>query len=128
MRENEPNCVRRLHAASVLLRNRRPINEVFCLAEALDECVVALAQIGDVRTFDAGVDHAVATIRDAIDCSDVVVWDQRGRSYARAEHLSAIERAAFEDAVQKLLTFLRSRAGMRFLDLAAKELRQEGAA
>lgn len=124
MNENMPNCMRRLQAAQVLMRNRRPINEVFCFAEAFEECSVALKEFGELSTHDADVDLAIWTVRRTIDCHEITVWDQRGKHFARADMLSPVERAVFEEAVDRILRFLGSSAGKRFL----RGNRQEGSA
>jgi hypothetical protein len=123
-----PSCVRHLLAAAAILRHRRPINEILCFAEAFEECAIVLHVVGDVRLFDSGADHALRVIRDAVDCSEIVVWDSRGKQYARAESLSPVERAAFEDAVERLLRFMNSRAGKRYLQALDQERSQSGAA
>ena len=128
MTNDEPNCVRRLHAALALLRNRPSINETFCFAEAIEECTIALKDIPEVHIVDVGVDHAIETIREAIDCGEITLWDQRGKGYARAEQLSPVERAEFEEAIGGLLSFLVSAAGSRLLRAAAVERGREGAA
>lgn len=121
MHEDAPNCIRRFFAAQAVLRNRRPINELFCFAEAFEECAIALRLLGDVRLFDSGADHALHVIRDAVNLEEIAVWDSRGKNYARAEQLSPVERAAFEEAVDRILRFLGSAAGKRYLRSIAQE-------
>jgi len=127
MRENAPNCVRRLHAARVILKTRKPVNETNCYAEAIEECTIALKELAYLRTFDANVDQSISLIRQTIHCGEVLVWDQRGKSYARAEQLSTVDRAVFENAIATLLSFLDSGTGAKFL-LVTEQERREGAA
>jgi hypothetical protein len=66
-------------------------------------------------------EHALQANRDAIDLEEIAVRDSRGEYYARAEQLSPVEGAAFEEAVDRILRFLGSAAGKRYLQSIAQE-------
>jgi len=127
MRENAPNCVRRLHAARIILKTRKPINETFCFAEALEECTTALKELTHVRTFDLDADQALDVLRQFVDFREIAVWDQRGKAYARAEAMSVLDRAILVNAIDVLFSFLDSKAGAKFL-VASEQERRKGAA
>ena len=86
-----------------------------------DPCEEALHELGAIRFGDARVDSWLRIIKETLDTSALDVWDARGKLYAKVELLTSVERATFQEALDRVVAFLESAPGQRCLRLLLRE-------
>lgn len=97
-----------------LLRRRRPSDAVVRLAAAIECCEAAAALL--VLPFgDVVADQALAELIVLTDATHVTSWDARGRAFARALEIASVERSAIIVAINRILRFLSSDAGVHYI-------------
>ena len=96
------------------LRRRRPLDATLRLATAIEYCEAAAALL--VLPFeDCVADQALAELTLLVDTRRVTRIDARGRGYVRALEMSPEERSAVIVAINRILRFLGSDAGVDYI-------------
>jgi hypothetical protein len=123
-----PYCLKQFNAARTALCRRTSLSETFAFAEALEHCDEALQNLAGIHFGDARADAWLSILRGLVDTSGLDVWDARGKCYAKVELLSTVERATFEEALDRAIRFFESVPGRRCLKLLQEErgLRRAG--
>jgi hypothetical protein len=123
MAKGLPYCLKQFHAARTALRRRTVLSQTTAFAEAFEHCDQALQNLAGIQFGDARADSWLSILRGLIDTSALDLWDARGKFYAKVELLSPVERAAFEEALDRSIRFFESAPGRRCLNLLQEEQR-----
>ncbi len=118
-----PYCLKQFVEARAALRRRTMLSETFAFAEAFEHCDAALQNLAGIHFGDARADSWLSILRGVVDTSGLDLWDARGKFYAKVELLSAVERATFEEALDRSIRFFESVPGRRCLKLLQEEQR-----
>jgi hypothetical protein len=116
-------CLKQFHAARTALHRRTNLGQTFAFAEAFEHCDGALKDLADIHFGDSRADSWLTILRGLVDTTALDVWDARGKFYAKVELLSPVEKAAFEEALDRSIRFFESGPGQRCLKLLQEEKR-----